>query len=70
MRTPRCDPSRSGGELAIPFKILSRRSWDALQERHAACPGSAVKHLREGTGLYALILPAGCAETDRIRGEF
>ncbi len=66
MNPPRCDP-RSGEELVILHKIISRRSWDRLQGQHAICPGSVVRHLHKGR--YALIIPAGCAGSDRIRGS-
>ena len=46
----------------ILFKIISRRSWDALQDMHQAFPGSRVEHLMEGTGLYVLYVPVGGAK--------
>ena len=48
--------------LMILFKIISRRSWDALQDMHQAFPGSRVEHLMEGTGLYVLHVPVGGAK--------
>ncbi len=53
-------PRAPGGELVILHKIISRRSWDLLQEQHAACPGSVVRHLK--AGLYVLTLPGGLRE--------
>ena len=35
-----------------------------MQAWHKPCPGSSVQHVMEGTGIYVLHLPPGCA-----RGE-
>jgi hypothetical protein len=43
--------------LMILFRIISRRSWDVLQARHRACPGSEIEHL--AYGLYVLSIPPG-----------
>lgn len=41
--------------LVVPFKIISRRSWDELQGWHAVLPGSQIEHVL--FGVYALIIP-------------
>lgn len=42
--------------LMVLFKIISRRSWENLQDWHAACPGSYIEHLCGG--MYILHIPA------------
>ena len=46
-------------ELMVMFRIISRHSWDVLQDWHNSCPGSTVEHLMYG--LYVLTVPAGGA---------
>lgn len=41
----------------VLFRIISRRSWDELQNWHRAFPGSRVDHVLYG--IYALIIPSG-----------
>jgi hypothetical protein len=43
----------------ILFRIVSRRSWDNLQNWSEALPGSHVEHLM--FGLYVLVIEAGGA---------
>ncbi len=45
-------------ELLVLFRIISRRSWDELQNWQRALPGSHVEHLMHG--LYVLtVVPRG-----------
>jgi hypothetical protein len=44
----------------ILFKVVSRRSWDDLQDWHEAFPGSRVEPVV--CGLYALIVKPGGAK--------
>lgn len=48
-------------EVMVLFKIISRHSWDRLQEWHRSCPGSTIEHVMAGTGIYVLHIPAGGA---------
>ena len=48
---------RRAEALMILFKIISRRSWDNLQNRHQALPGSHVEHVMDG--IYVLHVPPG-----------
>lgn len=45
--------------LMVLCKIISRHSWERLQEWHRACSGSRIEHATAGT--YVLFLPAGGA---------
>ncbi len=50
-------------ELLVLFRIISRRSWDELQNWQKALPGSRVEHLMYG--LYALkVVPGGAQRTE------
>lgn len=42
--------------LVILFRIISRESWDELQNWHKALPQSRIEHLM--FGLYVLVIPA------------
>lgn len=56
------DEPRDRTEAMVLVKIISRRSWERLQEWHRACPGSRIEHVTAGT--YVLFLPAGGATED------
>lgn len=53
------DETRDRTEVMVLVKIISRHSWEKLQEWHRACPGSHIEHVTAGT--YVLFLPAGGA---------
>lgn len=57
--SPKAYHERPSEPLMVMFRILSKRSWVALQELHEVCPGSHIEHLERG--LYVLFLPAGGA---------
>ncbi len=52
-------PEPQTATLMILFRIVSRRSWDNLQNWSEALPGSHVEHLM--FGLYVLVIEAGGA---------
>ncbi|PLS85654.1 MAG: hypothetical protein CYG60_11440 [Actinobacteria bacterium] len=49
-------------DIMVLFRIISRESWDELQDLHEALPGSRIEHLLYG--LYVLFIgPGGAKET-------
>lgn len=51
-------PEPQAETLLVSFRIISRHSWDDLQNWHEAFPGSCIEHILHGT--YVLhILPGG-----------
>ena len=42
------------------FRIISRASWDGLQDLHKAFAGSRVEHVL--SGIYVLVIPPGGAK--------
>lgn len=45
--------------ISVLFRVISRRSWDELQDWHKALPSSRVEHLM--FGLYVLHIKPGGA---------
>ncbi len=60
------EPEPRPEAMMILSKIISRYSWDRLQSFHEVLPGSRIEHLKKGTGLFILHVPAGGAAE---RGE-
>ena len=44
-------------ERWVVYRVISRYSWDRLQDMHKSYPGSSVEHVMTGTGIYVLDIP-------------
>ncbi len=53
-------PEPQTDNLMILFRIISRRSWDELQDLHEAFPGSRVEHVLHD--IHVLIIEPGGAK--------